>query len=258
MGRFNPSITPLDRASYASPLPSPPPSPNFPTSPLGAGRDLNFETPTIHLSLPDPTSFDLILHFLYWGDASVVEDALDRGICSWEGMVDNLRVSSGARSFIEKSCRVISLREIRLDHSLNASVPSSFSLHRFSISDLLSRRSSGSGGSGITLPRRSAIPRRLEEVDCPHLPIWTRTRKPEGGETSVVSLRPSPLHSFAFTLRILAHYLLVLSFPCFDTFAFSSSRLAYTHELSRTNPYDSRWLSAFFSSSLFPPPQLEK
>ncbi|KAL7416473.1 hypothetical protein BDY24DRAFT_412657 [Mrakia frigida] len=92
MGRPNPTFRSSAPSSYSTPLPSPPPSPNFPPSPLGARRDLDFDKPTIHLTLPDPSSFDLILHFLYWGNAAVVADALDGGVYSCEGLIDNLRV----------------------------------------------------------------------------------------------------------------------------------------------------------------------
>ncbi|KAJ9102450.1 hypothetical protein QFC21_002850 [Naganishia friedmannii] len=45
---------------------------------------------TIWLPLPDPRSFGVLAHWLYWGDSSYLEEALARGHVSWQGLIKNI------------------------------------------------------------------------------------------------------------------------------------------------------------------------
>ena len=47
-------------------------------------------TPTMLVPVPDPSSLGVVLHWMYWGDASAVEDALSSGQVSWQGLVHNI------------------------------------------------------------------------------------------------------------------------------------------------------------------------
>lgn len=44
----------------------------------------------IFLPVPDPRSFRLLIHFIYFGSTAFIEDALDRGELSWEGIARNV------------------------------------------------------------------------------------------------------------------------------------------------------------------------
>ncbi|GBE81731.1 hypothetical protein SCP_0401020 [Sparassis crispa] len=46
--------------------------------------------PTIFLPVPDPPSLRLLVHYIYFGCTSFIEDALDRGVLSWEGLARNV------------------------------------------------------------------------------------------------------------------------------------------------------------------------
>lgn len=46
--------------------------------------------PTIYLPVPDPTSFRLLVHYMYFGSTSYIEDALDNGSVSWESLARNV------------------------------------------------------------------------------------------------------------------------------------------------------------------------
>ncbi|KAH8099505.1 hypothetical protein BXZ70DRAFT_894561 [Cristinia sonorae] len=50
----------------------------------------NPDHPTLHLPVPDPSSFRLLIHYMYFGSTSFMEDALDRGTISWEGLARNV------------------------------------------------------------------------------------------------------------------------------------------------------------------------
>ncbi|KAJ9121647.1 hypothetical protein QFC22_002267 [Naganishia vaughanmartiniae] len=45
---------------------------------------------TVWLPLPDPKSFGVLAHWLYWGDSSHLEEALARGHVSWQGLIKNI------------------------------------------------------------------------------------------------------------------------------------------------------------------------
>ena len=44
----------------------------------------------VYLPLPDPASFSVLVHWLYWGDVTALESALSRGIVEWQGVVKNI------------------------------------------------------------------------------------------------------------------------------------------------------------------------
>ncbi|EPT04122.1 hypothetical protein FOMPIDRAFT_1046584 [Fomitopsis schrenkii] len=46
--------------------------------------------PSIYLPVPDPASFRLLVHYIYFGSTSFIEDALDDGTLSWEGLARNV------------------------------------------------------------------------------------------------------------------------------------------------------------------------
>lgn len=44
----------------------------------------------LYVPLPDPESFGVLVHWMYWGDVSALENALSSGAVSWRGMVANI------------------------------------------------------------------------------------------------------------------------------------------------------------------------
>ncbi|KAI0094069.1 hypothetical protein BDY19DRAFT_902734 [Irpex rosettiformis] len=46
--------------------------------------------PMIYLPVPDPSSLRLLIHYMYFGSLTYIEDALDDGTASWEGMARNV------------------------------------------------------------------------------------------------------------------------------------------------------------------------
>ncbi|THH27422.1 hypothetical protein EUX98_g6759 [Antrodiella citrinella] len=59
--------------------------------------------PVLHLPVPDPSSFRLLIHYMYFGSTSFMEDALDRGTISWEGLARNveyLGIGSEVKMFL--------------------------------------------------------------------------------------------------------------------------------------------------------------
>lgn len=44
----------------------------------------------VYLPLPDPASFSVLAHWLYWGDVTALESALSKGIVEWQGVVKNI------------------------------------------------------------------------------------------------------------------------------------------------------------------------
>ncbi|KZT09759.1 uncharacterized protein LAESUDRAFT_646490 [Laetiporus sulphureus 93-53] len=45
--------------------------------------------PSIYLPIPDPASFRMLVHYIYFGSTEFIEDALDEGKLSWEGLARN-------------------------------------------------------------------------------------------------------------------------------------------------------------------------
>ncbi|KAJ2927748.1 hypothetical protein H1R20_g9354, partial [Candolleomyces eurysporus] len=46
--------------------------------------------PILFLPLPDPSSFYLLVHWMYFGDLSIIADCLHRGAIQWEGIARNV------------------------------------------------------------------------------------------------------------------------------------------------------------------------
>lgn len=46
--------------------------------------------PTVYLPVPDPSSFRLLVHYMYFGATTYIEDALDTGAVTWEGLARNV------------------------------------------------------------------------------------------------------------------------------------------------------------------------
>lgn len=46
--------------------------------------------PMIYLPVPDPSSLRLLIHYMYFGSLTYIEDALEEGTASWEGLARNV------------------------------------------------------------------------------------------------------------------------------------------------------------------------
>ncbi|EIW60274.1 uncharacterized protein TRAVEDRAFT_57578 [Trametes versicolor FP-101664 SS1] len=46
--------------------------------------------PVVHLPIPDPASFHHLIHYVYFGSTSFMEEALENGELSWEGLARNV------------------------------------------------------------------------------------------------------------------------------------------------------------------------
>jgi len=46
--------------------------------------------PILYLPVPDPSSFQLLVHWMYFGETAVIEDSLYRGLIQWEGIARNV------------------------------------------------------------------------------------------------------------------------------------------------------------------------
>ncbi|KAG2146880.1 uncharacterized protein EDB93DRAFT_1147881 [Suillus bovinus] len=46
--------------------------------------------PTLFLPVPDPSSIRLIFHWMYFGQTTLMEDCLNRGVIHWEGIARNV------------------------------------------------------------------------------------------------------------------------------------------------------------------------
>ncbi|EKM55287.1 uncharacterized protein PHACADRAFT_255788 [Phanerochaete carnosa HHB-10118-sp] len=46
--------------------------------------------PTIYLPVPDPSSLRLLIHYMYFGSTTFIEEALDEGTVAWEGLARNV------------------------------------------------------------------------------------------------------------------------------------------------------------------------
>ncbi|KAG6917916.1 hypothetical protein DXG01_000353 [Tephrocybe rancida] len=60
--------------------------------------------PTLYLPVPDPSSFHLIVHWMYFGDTTYMDECLRQKLVHWEGIARNaeyLGVSSELRVFLK-------------------------------------------------------------------------------------------------------------------------------------------------------------
>ncbi|KAF8965220.1 hypothetical protein BDZ97DRAFT_1757356 [Flammula alnicola] len=46
--------------------------------------------PILFLPVPDPTSFHLLVHWMYFGDLTYIQDCLHQGLIQWEGIARNV------------------------------------------------------------------------------------------------------------------------------------------------------------------------
>jgi hypothetical protein len=46
--------------------------------------------PTVFLPVPDPTSFHLLVHWIYFGRTNYIEECLSQGVIQWEGVARNV------------------------------------------------------------------------------------------------------------------------------------------------------------------------
>lgn len=46
--------------------------------------------PVLYLPVPDPLSFHLLVHWMYFGDTNPIEDCLHEGTIQWEGIARNV------------------------------------------------------------------------------------------------------------------------------------------------------------------------
>lgn len=59
--------------------------------------------PVVYLHIPDPSSFRLLLHWMYHGSMKDIELALDEGLVTWEGLARNveyLDIRNDMRQFL--------------------------------------------------------------------------------------------------------------------------------------------------------------
>ena len=64
--------------------------------------------PVIHLPIPDAASFHHLVHYIYFGSTAFIEDALDKGDLTWEGLARNveyLRMGPEIKSFLGRYWR---------------------------------------------------------------------------------------------------------------------------------------------------------
>ncbi|KAH9857234.1 hypothetical protein C2E23DRAFT_881696 [Lenzites betulinus] len=64
--------------------------------------------PVVHLPVPDPASFHHLVHYIYFGSTSFIEDALENGELSWEGLARNvefLQMGSDIKLFLGRYWR---------------------------------------------------------------------------------------------------------------------------------------------------------
>ncbi|EMD38195.1 hypothetical protein CERSUDRAFT_82440 [Gelatoporia subvermispora B] len=74
-----------------TPASAPPPSKLItPPPPLPCLLPSPPTRPTIYLPVPDPKSLRMLVHFIYFGATSYIEDALDAGELTWDGLARNI------------------------------------------------------------------------------------------------------------------------------------------------------------------------
>jgi len=88
--------SPLDLINSTSPptfnAPSRTPSGQFtiPTNRLPRLLPSSPNHPVLFLPVPDPTSFHLLVHWMYFGHTNYIADCLNQGIIQWEGIARNV------------------------------------------------------------------------------------------------------------------------------------------------------------------------
>jgi hypothetical protein len=79
---------PLD-LMYAQ-TPSPSTSSGIPPERLPRLMPSSPDHPILFLPVPDPSSFHLLVHWMYFGDLTVIADCLRKGVIQWEGIARNV------------------------------------------------------------------------------------------------------------------------------------------------------------------------
>ncbi|KAI0780595.1 hypothetical protein BD413DRAFT_600165 [Trametes elegans] len=85
--------TPISRPNTPPPILSPSLSRQSSASSLRLPCILPSSTcthPVVHLPIPDPASFHHLIHYVYFGSTSFMEEALDNGELCWEGLARNV------------------------------------------------------------------------------------------------------------------------------------------------------------------------
>ncbi|TDL24955.1 hypothetical protein BD410DRAFT_785697 [Rickenella mellea] len=84
-------VTPPTPTSPTSPAPRPPkPSVAIAASRMPRFMPSSSAKPVVYLPLPDPSSFPHLMHYMYFGTTSYIEECLNRQAIRWEGVVRNV------------------------------------------------------------------------------------------------------------------------------------------------------------------------
>ncbi|KAF8077791.1 hypothetical protein FPV67DRAFT_1405030 [Lyophyllum atratum] len=87
---------------------------NIPANRLPRLMPGSADHPVLLLPVPDPSSFHLLVHWMYFGDTSHITQCLDEGVVHWEGLARNveyLGLSSGIRSFLRQYYYGVEMRK---------------------------------------------------------------------------------------------------------------------------------------------------
>ncbi|KAG2157531.1 hypothetical protein DEU56DRAFT_24580 [Suillus clintonianus] len=87
-GLFN-GASPVDLIHTGATQPRHPPL-HVPESRLPSLLPSPASHPTLFLPVPDPSSIHLIFHWMYFGQTTLMEDCLNRGVVHWEGIARNV------------------------------------------------------------------------------------------------------------------------------------------------------------------------
>ncbi|EAU88717.2 hypothetical protein CC1G_01090, partial [Coprinopsis cinerea okayama7 len=93
---------PLD-LMYAQSPPTSSSSSSIPPDRLPRLMPSSPDHPILFLPVPDPSSFHLLVHWMYFGDVSYIADCLHKGVIQWEGIARNveyLGLSSDIKVFL--------------------------------------------------------------------------------------------------------------------------------------------------------------
>ncbi|THU88616.1 hypothetical protein K435DRAFT_308127 [Dendrothele bispora CBS 962.96] len=89
----SPSSPPTPSSGPHSPLPPPDVESTYTIPPNLIPRVLPSSTadhPVLLLPVPDPSSIEVLIHWIYFGRTEFIEDALDNGDIEWEGIARNV------------------------------------------------------------------------------------------------------------------------------------------------------------------------